>query len=142
MARRKVRPNDVAFVLALVAGILILFAGYNGARRLDAILDAIAQFVGPNPAFRILSFVLLALASLGGALVIVAGILIRKDRVRMGRFLITLGTGFSVLGLILFIVTNLEREHIPLVQGFGPGAAGVILSVAARLTSKVPERRR
>jgi len=138
--KRKLSDNEIAAIIGIIAGLLMLFAGVSGATAWDRITDFLQSKLGTNNIFRIVSFILVALASLGGILVIFGSLLIRSDRVRSGRLLIWIGAGFGIIGLLLFIVIHIERQEMPFASGIGLGAIGVILSIVARLKSQVVTR--
>ncbi len=116
---------------------LMLIAGISGAASWDRVLDFVQRRLGGEGGLRIVAYLLVAIASLGGLLVILATILVSNDRVRSGRALIWLGTGFGLIGLALFMLVHLERQELPFASGIGLGAIGVILSIVARFKSKV-----
>ncbi len=137
MARRALTDNEVAGVLAAIAGILFLVVGWTGARGVDHFFDLLVELFGPNPVFRVVSYVLIAIASLGGIAVLAGAVLIYYDRVRGGRILVLLGAGAGIVSLILFLLLLLRNPgRIAAHEGVLPVLAGVVLSIAARLKSK------
>ncbi len=137
MARRKLTDNEIAAILAGVAGVLFLFVGWNGAQAVEEFVQLLVDVFGSNPALRILAYVLIAIASLGGIAVITGAVLISMDRVRWGEFLVLLGAGAGIFTLVLFLVLLVRR---PAALGAHLGAipvlVGVALSIAARMKAK------
>jgi len=137
MARRALTDNDVAGVLAFIAGVLFLIVGWTGARGVDHFFDLLVELFGPNPVFRVLAYVLISAASLGGVAVLAGAFLMYYDRVRTGRILVLLGAGAGIVSLILFLVLFVRSPaRIAAHEGVLPVFVGVGLSIAARLKSK------
>ena|SRR2546427_1910145 len=140
MARGSLRNNEVAALLAFVAGVIFVIIGWNGPRIADAILELIAGATpGPDPALRVLAAILGWIAPFSGAIVIAGAILILYDRVRAGKLVVLFGTGAGIISLILFIVLLIRRPFRILAQeGVVPALIGVVLSLAARIKAKTP----
>ena len=89
-----------------------------------------------NAAFLIvLAYAFIAIASLGGFTVMFGGYLIWKDRVRLGRIVILLGSGAGFFTLLLFLLVNLRREEFSLLASVLPAILGVAIGVVARFLS-------
>jgi hypothetical protein len=123
-------------ILAIIAGILLLIAGINGVATWETIKDFVINNVVDNSAVQILFAVLILIASLGGLAVIIGGLLIGKDKVRTGRFIIALGAGLGLIGLIVSIVIALYEESPIIGSFFSIGAIGLIMSIIARMMAK------
>ncbi len=141
-SRRRLSNNQVAAIIGLAAGLLMLIAGFSGAAGWQRILEFVQEKLGTNEGVSILARILVTIASLGGILVLIGSALIYSDRVRAGRVAIWLGAGFGLIGLALFILIHLERQEIPFASGIGLGAIGVILSIVARVKSEIVTRGR
>jgi hypothetical protein len=134
-----------AFLLALVGGVCLLIAGVSGSVGLYAMaateitllypqLTTIVSIVLP-----ILSFI----ASLGGIAVIIGGILILGVRLTTGKFLIMMGAGAGVLGIVLGLASGMAAG-LTLVQSATAvfatyqlvGWIGIALSILARMMAK------
>jgi len=139
-AKGKLSKNQVAAIIGIVAGIMMLMAGVTGAAAWGSIVKFLENKVGTGGAINILAYILITVASLGGLIVILGSLLFTTKHVRAGRLLIALGAGFGLIGLILFILVNLEKVETAFLGGIGLGALGLILSVVARLKSEVPEK--
>ena len=137
MARRALTNNEVAAILAGVAGVLFLVVGWTGARGVEEFFQLLVDLLGSNPALRILAFVLVSIASLGGIAVILGAILISMNRVGWGKFLVLLGAGAGIISLVLFIALLVQRPgRIGAHEGVIPVLAGVVLSFVARMKAK------
>jgi len=130
-----VRPNAEAALLAGLAGALLLVSGYTGVRSVDRFFTLLEGVFG-NAAFLIvLAYAFIAIASLGGFTVMFGGYLIWKDRVRLGRIVILLGSGAGFFTLLLFLLVNLRREEFSLLASVLPAILGVAIGVVARFLS-------
>jgi len=130
-----VRPNAEAALLAGVAGVLLLVSGYTGVRTVDRFFTLLKEVFG-NAAFLIvLAYVFIGIASLGGFTVMFGAYLIWKDRVRLGRIVILIGSGAGFFTLLLFLLVNLRREEFSLLLSVLPAIFGVAIGVVARFLS-------
>ena len=129
------RPNDEAAVLSAVAGIMLILSGYTGVRSVDRFFTLLEDVFGNRPSLIVLAYVFIGIASLGGFAVLFGGYLIWKDRVRLGRVLILIGSGAGFFTLLLFVLVNLRREEFSLLASVLPAILGVALGVVARFLS-------
>lgn len=142
MKEKSIPENRMAFVLALAGGILILLAGFTGYGFWSMIKEIIiTNITFLEPAIDILFYILLFFATLGGVTVIIGGGLIYKGSVRSGKFLIFLGTGFGLIGLIIAIIISIYKFKLELGLQFSLSGIGVILSIIARSLAKPVDRR-
>ncbi len=130
------KVNSQAALLAAIGGVLLLIVGYSGVRSVDRIFDWLVALLGPRPFLLVLSRVFAAIASLGGVAVLLGAILILKDKVRLGRILVVIGSGAGLFTLIIFISVNLWREEFSYLLEVFPAILGVALGVAAQLRAK------
>ena len=79
---------------------------------------------------------LIFIASLGGITVITGGLLIGKKKVGTGKFLIALGAGLGIIGLIISIYVGYTEGSLTIGSFFSIGAIGLILSITARIMAK------
>ncbi len=122
-------------MLAGVAGVLLLVSGYTGVRTVDRFFTLLKEVFG-NAAFLIvLAYVFIGIASLGGFTVMFGAYLIWKDRVRLGRIVILIGSGAGFFTLLLFLLVNLRREEFSLLLSVLPAIFGVAIGVVARFLS-------
>ncbi len=130
------KANEEAALLAAIGGVLLLLTGYNGARGVEHFFDWLVDLFGQRPFLRVLAYVFVGVASLGGVAVLAGGFLILKDRVRLGRLLILVGSGAGFFTLLLFLLVNLRREQFSLLLEVLPAVAGVVFGIAARFRSR------
>ena len=93
--------NTQAMIIAIVAGILLLIAGISGLATWGTIKDFVTTHVIDNNVVQIVFAILIFIASLGGIAVIIGGLLIGKKKVGTGKFIIALGAGMGIIGLII-----------------------------------------
>lgn len=130
------RRNEEAASLAAVAGILLIVSGYTGTRSIDRFFFLLADLFGANPALRVLAYVFVGIASLGGFSVLIGAYLIWKDRVRLGRIFILLGSGAGFFTLLLFLLVNLRREEFSFLASVLPAILGVAIGIIARVRAQ------
>ncbi len=126
----------MAFVLAIVSGVLLLSGQFSGAARWQAIIDTLSRFIEVTPSIQALFLAIIAIASLGGIAVIIAGLLIARGQSRLPRLLILLGTGFGILSLLMYIVPQAIGGRFPLIGESSAVTIGVVLSIVARSLAK------
>lgn len=98
--------SNVPGFLAIIAGVIALITGLVGSAGFYAAVFAVAADLAPA-SWLILGWVLVILdflASLGGITVIIGGVLILAYKLGLGKFLIGLGIGMSLIGIIITIV--------------------------------------
>ena len=128
--------NSKSMDIAIVAGILLLIAGVSGVATWETIKDFVTNHVMDNDIVQIIFVVLIFIASLGGIAVIAGGLLIGKDKIRTGKFLIALGAGFGLIGLIFSIAVAYMEKNLTISSFLSIGAIGLILSIVARIIAK------
>ena len=92
---------------AIIAGVIALLAGITGSIGLYGPLLSLATGYAPAEYASMLGLILLILtifAALGGAIVILGGLLILANRFMIGRFCIGMGIGFEALSAIYNVV--------------------------------------
>ena len=129
------RPNDKAALLAVVAGVLLIVSGYTGVRSVDRFFTLLEDLFGNRPFLVVLAYVFIGIASLGGFAVLFGGYLIWRDRVRLGRVIILIGSGAGFFTLLLFVLVNLRREEFSLLASVLPAILGVAVGIVARFLS-------
>lgn len=128
--------NEKAGMYAILGGVLMLIAGTTGASMWADLGEIVIEITGQQylgTVFR----VLVMLGSLGGLLVILGGILIHgklAESVSGGKILITIGAGFGLISLLIFLVVTLMGDEpiSILIAAIGIGFVGLILSIVAR----------
>ena len=121
--------------MAAVAGFLLLVSGYTGVRSVDRFFTLLEELLGSRPFLIVLAYFFIGVASLGGFVVIFGGYLIWKNRVRLGKVLILIGSGAGFFTLLLFVLVNLHREEFSLLASVLPAILGVALGIVARFLS-------
>lgn len=130
------KRNTEAAILAAIAGVLLLVVGLNGVAGVDRFFALLQEWFGTNEALRILAYVLAAIAALGGVAVLIGAYFVAVDHVRLGKLLITLGSGAGILTLLLFLARNVAAEQFSYVTAVLPAILGVVLAIAARFIAK------
>ena len=126
------RRNDEAALLAILSAALLLVSGYTGARSVDRLFVLLVDVFGSSPFLRIIAYIVIGIASLGGFSVLFGAYLIWKDRVRFGRVFILVGSGAGFFTLLLFLLVNLRREEFSLLASVLPAILGVATGIVAR----------
>ncbi len=130
------KRNTGAAIVATAAGILLLYVGFNGVADVDKVFALLEEWFGTNEALRILAYVLTAIAALGGVAVLIGAYFVAVDHVRVGKILITLGSGAGILTLLLFLGRSVSSEQFSLLLGVLPAILGVALAIVARFMTK------
>jgi len=128
--------NKNAMIVAIIAGLLLLIAGINGIAAWETIKGFVIANIADNFIVQIVFAILIFIASLGGLSVIAGGILIGKGKVGTGKFLISLGAGLGIIGLIISIYVAYNQGSLTIGSFFSIGAIGLILSIVARFMAK------
>jgi hypothetical protein len=128
--------NKAAMGVAIVAGLLLLIEGISGFATWTTIKEFVSDNVTDNEIVMYIFVILIFIASLGGISVIIGGLLIGKNKVRTGKFIIALGAGLGLIGLIVSIIVGLTEGDLTLNTLISLGAIGLILSIVARMMAK------
>ena len=132
----------IAFVLAVVAGILLFVSGIKGPTgTYEFIMQQLPNFVHDQQILQIantLALILITLSLAGGLTVIAGGVLILANRVGTGKLLIGLGVGGILPFLLMLIVTLITTQQVASViaEYSTAGWTGLILAILARLIAK------
>ena len=121
--------NSKAMAVAIAAGLLLLISGVNGIAAWQDIQTFVTENIADNFIIQMIFVVLIFIASLGGVTVIAGGLLIGKDKVGTGKFLIALGAGLGLIGLIITIYVGYVEGSLTIGSFFSIGAIGLILSL-------------
>ena len=128
--------NKVAMGVAIVAGLLLLIEGISGFATWTTIQEFVEDNVTDNEIVMYIFVILIFIASLGGIAVIIGGILIGSNKVKTGKFIIALGAGLGLIGLIVSIIIGLTEGSFTLNSLITLGAIGLILSIVARIMAE------
>ena len=131
-----VSRNTQAMAIAFVAGILLIIGGISGLATWETIKGFVTEHIADNIVIQVVFAVLIFIASLGGISVIAGGILIGKNKVRLGKFLITLGAGLGLIGLIFSLIVTYIEGNFTIGSFLSIGVIGLILSIVARMLAK------
>jgi len=134
---KKLSANQIAAIIGVIGGLLMLLAGASGAAAWQQMVDFLESRLGTDATVQTVAYVVILIASLGGIAVMMGSALFLTKRVKAGRLLIALGAGFGLIGLILFIFVRMEHADFS-IAGIGLGMVGLVLSIVARLKSEVP----
>ena len=130
------KRNRTAMIIAIVAGILLFVAGVSGAAAWEAIKTFVTTYIIDNIAVLIVFAILIFIASLGGISVVIGGLLIGKNKVRTGKFTISLGVGMGLIGLMVSIVVAVMENSLIIGEFVSVGGIGLILLIVARIVAK------
>ena len=128
--------NKAAMGVAIVAGLLLLLEGISGFATWTTIKEFVTDNVTDNEIVIYIFVILIFIASLGGISVIIGGLLIGKNKVKTGKFIIALGAGLGLIGLIVSIIIGLTEGSFTLNSLITLGAIGLILSIVARMMAE------
>ena len=128
--------NTQAMGIAFVAGIFLIIGGISGLTTWETIKDFVTTHVTDNSIIQIVFAILIFIASLGGIAVIIGGLLIGKNNVGLGKFIIALGAGLGLIGLIFSLVITYIEGNFTIASYSSIGAIGLILSIVARILAK------
>jgi hypothetical protein len=138
-------PNtkrSIAFILAVVAGLLLLISGIRGPTgTYQLIIDQLPQFIQNQQILQIantVALILITISLAGGIAVIAGGILILMNRVGTGKWVIGLGAGVGIPWLIMLVVTLITTQQLSAVvaEYSTIGWAGIVLAFVARTIAK------
>lgn len=131
-----VSKNNLAMGIAFVAGILLIIGGISGLATWETIKDFVTTHISDNSIIQIVFAILIFIASLGGIAVISGGVLIGKNKVGLGKFIIFLGAGLGLIGLLFSFIVTFVEGNFTIGSFFSIGVIGLILSIVARMLAK------
>ena len=130
-------------VICIIGGVLMFLSAIIGSASFFALVFAEAsKHLGPEVAL-VLSIILIifTIVALGGGIsVIIGALLVSKDKIGLGKFIIGLGAGMGLIGLVIFVITSLLAGTIlavaiGLING-SYGFLGVLLTIFSRMKMK------
>jgi len=132
--------NQVPIVLAFIGGFLLFQTAWIGSVGfLDDIANyATTYFPASAEVVTLILNILVYIAGLGGIAVIIGGILFLMNRIGTGKFVIGLGAGIGLIGLIIMlaeaVIAGGVEALLDVVTLISQSIAwiGVILSIIAR----------
>ncbi len=132
----------VAFVLASIAGVLLLASGIHGpTETYQLIIDNLPRFIQDQQILQIaniIALILITISLAGGLAVIAGGVLILVNRVGTGRLLIGLGAGIGIPWIILLVITLISTQQIGtvLAEYSSTGWIGLVLAFIAAMIAR------
>ncbi len=127
---------EKAAVLAVVAGIFLLIAGVSGATAWSRVRDIVVDLTGGNPVLELVFLILVAIASLGGLLVILGGALFWRGETDWGRALVFIGTGVGLISLLIFVALHGLKGTLLAIRLHWVGFIGVILAIVSGVVAE------
>jgi hypothetical protein len=134
--------RSVAFILAVIAGVLLLISGIHGPTdAYQLIIDVLPQLVQNQQILQIanaVALILITISLAGGLAVIAGGILIIVNRVGTGKWFIGLGAGIGIPWLIMLALTLISTQQVATVMAeySTTGWVGLILAFVAGAIAK------
>ena len=127
----RLRKNS-AIGVAFLAGFCLILAGGNGVATWESIKNFVTIYLIDNSVVQMIFAGILSIASLGGIAVILGGLCIGIDKMRTGKLLILLGTGFGFLGFGMLVIVTVMGKNFDSTYFLSFGAIGLMLSILAR----------
>ncbi len=132
--------NQVPIILGLIGGILLIQVGWVGGIGIidDIAAYALLYFPTMAEAVTLILNILIYIATLGGISVVIGTLLIAISRIGLGKFVIGLGAGVGLIGLIIMLATTVMTGGVEALLDVLTLIAqsvawiGVILSILAR----------
>ncbi|TFG32903.1 hypothetical protein EU527_09225 [Candidatus Thorarchaeota archaeon] len=140
--------NKIPFILCIIGGALMLYAGVVGSVGIweqlgNYVVDNFAPEASPI-VFGIL-VILGNIASLGGIAVFVGGYFLTTDRVGIGKFIIGIAAGLGIFGFIMLIINMYLAMGVAAfaellnILATTASILGPVLTIVARMMAKKPE---
>lgn len=139
--------NKKWILLCIIGGILMIISSTVGSITFfETIFSLIEDDIGEDEA-KIVSLVIQILAYIamgGGISVIVGAMIVAMDHYRLGKFIIGIGAGMGLIGLIIFFAAGIidgtiieETEALIAEISHGSyGFLGILLTIIARMKLK------
>ncbi len=129
-ASRRVRR---AGAWAILGGILLEVGHFSAVGFWQSILSLLASLLpAATTLIHTLGLFVLLIASLGGLAAILAGLLFFRDYARTGRFLIGFAVGFSLLSVLIYLITLVLGRNATLSGNTIVIVVGLFLAIYAR----------
>ena len=130
-------------VICIIGGLLMFISSVVGSVSFFALVFSEASKHFGAEAALVLSIILLifSIVAMGGGIsVIIGAILVSREKIGLGKFIIGLGAGMGLIGLIILLITSLLAGTVlavssGLING-SYGFLGVVLTIIARLKLK------
>ncbi len=134
---------DKCLYLAIVGGGLLILGGVSSFNALEILgfsegdmIKVFTEFGGRygGSAIAMLFMALNVLSLIGGFVVILGGVTVHRNRLRVGRILIDLGAGLGLFGVIILLIVTVATLDIQsiIVTVLGLTFIGTLISLVAR----------
>lgn len=129
--------RKLSSTMAYIGGFLLIVAGYSAHNEvLEGLMGYLVTLGVGVPFLSIILYILVLLGALGGITVVAGGYAVAKNHVKIGGFLINIGSGFGILELLIFLAINYDMNlwkgfEIFVGSLFGIGIILCIISRAA-----------
>ena len=133
------KKNERAAILATWGGVLMVASGVSGAYQWSQTFAILEAILGSSGVLHIVQLGFVGIGSVGGVFVVLGAYAFWKNRVRTGRFLLWLGTGFTMISLGLLLAVQFIRFDWPFAGASLIGFVGIALCVLARFEAR-PKR--
>jgi hypothetical protein len=124
--------TNTAIGIAFIAGFCLIIAGVNGVSAWVTVKNFVTLYIIDNTAVRILFACIIFIASLGGIAVILGGLFIGGDKLRIGKLFISLGAGLGLLGFTFLVIVAIIGQNFDSRYFLSFGGVGLFLSIIAR----------
>lgn len=136
------RRGRWAALLTILAGTLLAAGHFSAASHWMSFVELVGRFVPMNLVLRGVFLTILVVASFGGLVVILAGLLILAGRDISAKLLILLGTGFGLVSFIVALSLAIYRGDLPVQGSNALIVVAIGMTVAARVMLRNPTKRR
>ncbi|MEE9592950.1 MAG: hypothetical protein V3W28_05165 [Thermoplasmata archaeon] len=122
---------------AILGGVLLWIGHFSAVGFWQSILSfLVSLFPTAAAVIRVLGLFVLIIASLGGFAAVLAGFLFLRSHIRTGRILIGFGVGFSLLSVLIYLITAVARQDPVLSGNTIVVLIGLFLAIYARGLAK------
>lgn len=122
---------------AIIGGALLWIGHFSAVGFWQSILSfLVSLFPTAATLIRVLGLFVLIIASLGGFAAVLAGFLFLRNHARTGRILIGFGVGFSLLSVLIYLITAVARQDAVLSGNTIVVLIGLFLAIYARGLAK------
>lgn len=128
---KKVTKRKLSYYTGLMASLLLIISGTSGVTLWTNIQTFLLNYIN-SELIKSIFFFILIIATFGGISVFFGSILILKKNPFIGRIFISIGSGASILGIVL----NIIARPIEASTYFTTSSIGIFLSIIAILISR------
>ncbi|MGB9635707.1 MAG: hypothetical protein ACPL1Y_00435 [Thermoplasmata archaeon] len=131
----KKQKRVISANLGYVSGILLILAGYSAHNEMITLILNYATKIGfVSGIATILLYIITLLGTLGGFTVILGSYAVARNHIYLGKFLLSIGSGFGLIELIIYLGTKYGGNFITGIELFVSSILGfgIILAIIAR----------